>query len=186
MTDAGYLPKVIVATPDGLTVKRVREICSVSHCISPTVEQWLSTWRHNDFGWFNCIEDAWAVVPEPERARYRLFAYRVAPVRFRKGERLPVSVPENAHPVAIPSSFVSLGFDGVSKSMESAQGFECSPLSCNAMAGEVRANEHCLFATIEAAIEGAESFSRQEPESGDYYVVEVLEERITEGRRTSE
>ncbi|HME63078.1 MAG TPA: hypothetical protein VKH62_17680 [Candidatus Binatia bacterium] len=43
------------------------------------------------------------------------------------------------------------------------------------MADEIEVNEFCLFPEIDAAIAGAERFSREQPEPGDYYVVEVLE-----------
>lgn len=54
-------------------------------------------------------------------------------------------------------------------------GFECSPLSCNAMAAEMTANSHCLFRTLAEAVAAAALFSVGQPEPGDYYVVEVLE-----------
>ncbi len=50
-------------------------------------------------------------------------------------------------------------------------------LSCNSMAAEVSSNEFCLFDSLEAAIAAATRFSIEQPEPGDYYVVEVLEER---------
>ena len=175
MIDAGYFAKMIVKKPESLHVQGVREICSVSTCISPGPDGWVDQWRHNEFGWFNTIVDAWSVVPELERPRYRLFAYRIGLTRFRKGEPLNVSVPADVHPVPIPAGFASLGYDAVSKYMESVLGFECSPLSCNAMAGEIPANEFCLFGTEAAATAGAKAFSVEEPEPGDYYVVEVLE-----------
>ena len=135
----------------------------------------MDQWRHNDFGWFNTIEDAWGVVPEANRGRYRLFAFCIALTRFRKGEPLDVAVPSDVRAVPIPETFESLGYDAVSKFMESVLGFECSPLSCNSMAAEIPANEHCLFSTEAAATAAARSFSVEEPEPGDYYVVEVLE-----------
>jgi hypothetical protein len=63
--------------------------------------------------------------------------------------------------------------------MESVLGFECSPLSCNAMATEMDTNEYCLFDSLEAAVAGAARFSIEQPEPGDYYVIEVLEEPRT-------
>ena len=39
------------------------------------------------------------------------------------------------------------------------------------------ANGYCLFDSLEAAIAGAMRFSIEQPEPGDYYVVEVLEGR---------
>ncbi len=175
MVDAGYFAKVIEPTPDWLKCQSVREICSVSTCISSGADEWIDHWCHNELGWFNTIEDAWSVVPASERHRYRLFAYRLTLTRFRKGEPLEVALPADVHPVPIPATFRSLGYDAVSKSMESVLGFECSPLSCNSMAQEIPANEFCLFATEAAATDGAQAFSIQEPEPGDYYVVEVLE-----------
>lgn len=176
MIDAGYFAKVVEPTPEGLDVQGVREICSVSTCISSGAEGWVQQWRHNPYGWFNTIEDAWAVVSLGERHRYRLFAYRIGLTRFRKGEPLAVVVPADVQ-AAAPTGFVSLGYDAVSKSSESVLGFECSPLSCNALAGELPVNESCLFGTEAAAIAGAKAFSIEEPEPGDYYVVEVLESR---------
>jgi len=43
------------------------------------------------------------------------------------------------------------------------------------LAEEILTNQYCLFPTIEAAIAGAERFAREQPEPGDYFVVEVLE-----------
>jgi hypothetical protein len=179
MIDAGYFAKAIALAQDGLNVQGVREVCSVSHCISAPAAKWFATWRHNDCGWFNRIEGAWAVVPVRERARYRMFAYRLVPTGWRKGQQLPPWVPEDVHPEPPPDTFVSLGFDAVSKSADSSQGFEHSPLSCNGMVGEFQANEFCLFATVEAATAAARAFSVEEPEPGDYFVVEVLEDRCS-------
>jgi hypothetical protein len=75
----------------------------------------------------------------------------------------------------IDSWLRSLGFDCVGKSMYTALGFECSPLSCNEMASEIAANQFCLFTDLDGAIAGAERFAVEQPEPGDYYVVEVLE-----------
>jgi hypothetical protein len=116
-------------------------------------------------------------VPETERQRYRLFAYRISLTRYRKGAPLDVPVPADVHPVPFADTFSRLGYDAISKFMESVLGLECSPLSCNGMAADLPANEHCLFDTEEDAAAAAKRFSIEEPEPGDYYVVEVLEAR---------
>ena len=179
MIDAGYFAKRITPRPDGLHAPGVREICSVSCCISPGPDDWIGHWRHNEFGWYNTIDDAWSVVPEADRPAYRLFAYRIALTRFRKGEALEVPVPADVHPAPIPADFASLGYDAVSRSTGSGFSFECSPLSCNMMAGEIPANENCLLDTEAAATAAAKAFSAGKVEPGDYYVVEVLEARRT-------
>lgn len=73
----------------------------------------------------------------------------------------------------LSASFVSLGFDVVNKTPFSAF-FECSPLSCNGIAGEVPVNRYCLLATLEEAIASAQRCAREEPEPGPFYVLEVL------------
>ena len=45
------------------------------------------------------------------------------------------------------------------------------------MAAELRTNECCLFHGLDEAIAGAEQFAVEQPEPGDYYVIEVLERR---------
>ena len=177
MIDAGYFAKRVAAKPEWLNVSAVHEICSASHCISSAPDAWIEPWLHNEFGWFNRASDALAVVRADQKAEFRLFAYRIYPQLFRSGQRHGMLIPPDAHPDPIPASFKSLGFDSVNKSMPSVLGFECSPLSCNSMAGEMRANEDRLFDSLEAAIAGATRFSIEQPEPGDYYVVEVLENR---------
>lgn len=177
MIDAGYFWKRIVMRPNEIDAPQVREVCSVSDHISSGPDNWETPWIHNEFGWFNSVADATSVVPEPDRPAYRLFAYRVAPYVYRVGNRIGLQLPANVHPVAIPANFVSRGFDAVSKSDPSGLGFECSPLSCNYFASEIPTNEFCLFPSVEAALAGAEQFSRGTAEPGDYYVIQVLEAR---------
>ena len=178
MIDAGFFAKRIEPKPEFLKAPGVREICSVSGCISSGPEKWIELWLHNDLGWFNRIADAGRVIPGGEEAHYRLFAYRLYPEVFTRTGRVPLVIPPNVAPEAISGDFRRLGFDSANKSMESVLGLECSPLSCNSMADELAVNEFCLFAELSAAIAAAERFAAEQPEPGDYYVVEVLEQVI--------
>jgi hypothetical protein len=135
----------------------------------------VEAWVHNERRWYNSPELAWSVVPEADRSRYRLFAYRLLESYFHKGEERPLVVPGDVQVVPVPPSYGRLGYDAVSKFMESVLGFECSPLSCNSMANELPANKFCLFGSLDEAVQAARRFSVEEPEPGDYYVVEVLE-----------
>jgi hypothetical protein len=173
--DAGYFAKQIEPKPEFLNAPGVREICSVSECISSGPEGWIEHWLHNEFGWFNRAVDAVRVIPLGHESRYRLFGYRLHPEIFRSGNRVPLTIPADVRPEPIPSTFRSLGFDSLNKSMNSILGLECSPLSCNSMAAEIVVNAFCLFPALDDAIAAAERFSREQPEPGDYYVVEVLE-----------
>jgi len=176
MIDGGYAVRRVAAAPADVMFRGVREICSVSDCISQSPEQWINTWLHNDFGWFNAVTDALQMLPE--ETVHRLFAYRVHDEVFRKGAALPLEAPANVAPEPIPATFETVGFDAISRSKTTTRGFDCSPLSCNSMAAECSANEQCLFATLDAAIDAARRFSIDQPEPGDYYVVEVLEGRV--------
>jgi hypothetical protein len=175
MIDGGYSAKRVASRPEALNAPGVREICSVSTCISSGPENWIEHWRHNEFGWFNSVADAMSVVPEAERQQYRLFAYRLEPFIYRQGTKINLNVPSDVHPDPIGPEFVERGFDATNKSMETVLGVECSPLSCNYLAAEIPTNEFCLFPTLQAALEGARTFSIEQPEPGDYYVVQVLE-----------
>lgn len=176
MIDGGFAVRRVAAAPLDEAFRGVREVCSVSTCISEGPEQWINTWLHNDFGWFNAPSDALQMVPE--ESVHRLFAYRVHDEMFRKGEVLTIERPANVAPEPMPATFRTIGFDAVSRSPSTSRGFDCSPLSCNSMAAERSANEHCLFATLDAALDSARQFSIDQPEPGDYYVIEVLEGRV--------
>jgi hypothetical protein len=149
VTDAGFFVKRIERRPEGMQIPHVREICSVSECISSGPEDWIKHWRHNDLGWFNRISDAMSVIPPGQEAAYRLFAYRLHPEIFRAGGRVPLVLPKDVQPEPIPDGFQRLGFDAANKSIESTLGLECSPLSCNLMAAEIGTNEFCLFPGFE-------------------------------------
>ena len=175
MIDGGYFPKRIARRPKELDAPGVREIASVSECISFGPENWIDRWRHNELGWFNTVADAISVVPETERTLYRLFAYRLEPFAYRQGNRIEIVIPPDVRPAPIGPELVERGFDAVSKSMGSVLGFECSPLSCNYLAAKIPTNEFCLFQNRDAAAAAAQSFSIEQAEPGDYYVIQVLE-----------
>ena len=175
MIDGGYFVRQIVARPNEMVAPGVREICSVSECMSSGPEDWIQRWLHNSWGWFNRIADALAVVPPGKESNHRLFAYRMYPEIFTAGGRLPLEVPHDVRPEPVGVDFRSLGFDSAGRSMRSSLGLECSPLSCNGLAAEIPVNEYCLFPELREAIAGAERFALEQPEPGDYYVVEVLE-----------
>ena len=182
---AGYFARRVMPRPQHLNTPGVRDVCSVSECMSPGASDWISAWRHNGLGWFNSPADALSVVPEEQRGRFRLFAYRIHPEVFRARQRSIIDLPADVRPEPIPESFRSIGFDSASKSSAAALSLECSPLSCNEMGAELPVNEHCLFPTLEAAIAGAERFAIEQPEPGDYYVVEVLEGPSIEPSRST-
>ncbi len=166
----GYFPKHTAVPADWCGPPHVAEICSVSDCVSAAPSGWIDHWLHNDWGFFNTPTDAELVIPPGSRG-FTIFAYRLLPVRFVRGRSESLAIGELAvEPLS--AAFVSLGFDAVNKVYSAF--FECSPLSCNGLAGEVAVNPFCLVENLEQAVALADRFSREEPEPGPYYVLEVL------------
>jgi len=166
----GYFLKRTSVPKDAWVPASVVEICSVSDCLNRSPEGWIDLWLHNDLGLYNTCDDARGIVVD-QAEEYSLFAFRLLPARFVKGNREPLTIPAlSVEPLR--KGFVSLGFDVVSKS--NSHFFECSPLSCNGLAQEVPVNRFCLVDTLAEAQSLADRCSREEPEPGPYYVLEVL------------
>lgn len=171
----GYFAKN-TKVPVGWTASdHVKEICSISDCVNSSPPGWIDHWLHNDWGFFNTVMDARLVVPSGS-AEYAVFAYRLLPVRFARGKAEPLKIDELTVE-QVPPTFVSLGFDVVNKVYSAF--FECSPLSCNYLANEVAVNEFCLIDDFGQAVSLADRCSREEPEPGPFYVLEVLRDAST-------
>jgi hypothetical protein len=183
-TFIGFLAKNIVPKPDWLKADSVREICSLSNCISKTHPDAFEQWQHNRFDLYRTEALAMAVIPEAERASYEIFAYRLWPVMFdENGQRdfEPLGLPgDDETGVSSPpwadepdwSAWKFLGYDLVGMGMS---GFECSPLSCNGYAAECEVNEYCLIDDLTGAMALGKIFGGPEGrvEPADYFLVEV-------------
>lgn len=166
----GYFPKKATPRPEGYDLPGVVDIASVSGCIAkgPETDRELDV---NALDFFDDVDAAESVVPESDQSQFNVYAYEFLDERFVRGLAEPWTVPPLA--CKLPDSdFEPLGFDVVSKSITDF--FECSPLSCNGKAATFRANVHCLFNALEAAVAAAEVFSKEEPEPGLYYVARVF------------
>jgi len=175
----GYFPKRRTPAPDWLAASKAEEVCSVSTCIAKAPPDWVDHWVHNDWGFCNTVADAISLI-EPGDGEYVLYAYSIHSNRYSGGEPQGVDVAlafghYTDRPVApepLPPDFVSIGFDVAGNSLSSY--FECSPLSCNRIASEIDVNKYCLLDDLDSSLEAARRFSVEQPEPGDYYVVQVL------------
>jgi hypothetical protein len=168
----GYFPKRVIPKPDWLEAAGVKEICSVSTCISEDPDGWIEHWLHNDLWVFPTIESARRVLPVDEAAAaFQIHAYRMFPTQFDHGVESPYPIP-SLQVEPLPADFVRLGYDAVGRSSDTA--FDCSPLSCNHGAEEFAVNRYCLVNDAEQALELARIFSMGNWEPGPYFVVEVL------------
>ena len=173
----GYFPKKATPLPEGYNLPGVVDIASVSDCIAEGPEDWVTSGTFNELGFFDDVDSAEAVVPQPDSSQFEIDAYEFLDERFEGGLAQPWTVPQLAcEPPG--SDFEPLGFDVVSKSVTDF--FECSPLSCNGAAQTFRANAHCLFDALDDAVAAAKVFSTGNWEPGPYYVARVLRRRRTD------
>ena len=106
----------------------------------------------------------------------KMFYYEAFEKEFDgdKADWVPI-VPESAFltDVRLPEHKVLRGFDVVSYSLHALP--ECSPLSCNSLAGALKANRFCLLDDFESALRVAEQFGRDPPEPGPFRIIGVYE-----------
>lgn len=180
----GYFAKPTMKRPDWLKAPQVEEICSASNCMSRADWDWINEWKHNACWLYDSSDLAREVLPSDKRDACDVYAYRLFPVRYFKGQRQSWSFPAvNAFPLS--ADFERLGVDLFSRSFENiaecAPLFEHSPLSCNNLAAEVPTNRYCLLDSPEQAfaqvptLEAPGKPARGEP--GPYHIVEVWRKR---------
>jgi hypothetical protein len=101
-----------------------------------------------------------------------LFYYESHELEF-DGQSWNAFAPESSFQtnVIVPFSKRLDGFDVVTFSCKTSP--ECSPLSCNMMAGELPTNSHCLFDSFEEAAMHTTSGTFNNSEPGPYRIFAV-------------
>jgi hypothetical protein len=179
MIGVGYLAKRIAQRPDWLKVPGVKDIYSVSNCISGDFMDYIKFWRHNRYWLFDTpkIIQTLSLENSIDLASLTFFYYEVYEKEFdaeRKEWMLfePESFPTN---VIQPAKKEFHGYDVVTFSVGTNP--ECSPLSCNHLASEIRTNSHCLLESFEEAKErlGSGKFDKGEPGPFRIFAVYTIE-----------
>lgn len=158
----------------------VDELCSVADCIAKRPDGWVQRW---DFNRASCYGTEAAALATTEGASgYQLLAYALVTQKLSESDTevevdadviLPQGLPE-LPTTPVPAELAVLGYDVVSKQHAGMMDFECSPLSCCGLAGEVGVNRYCLINDLDAALRLARRWDQEQPEPGPYYVVQVL------------
>ena len=159
----GFKAKLVIPRPDFVTNLTVREILSVSGCMSEDAVDLMNPWGLNEWGLADTEEIIERAIERENvvDSRLRCFFYEGIGQELEEGEweeieRLPTGVVR-------PASGYSLrGFDIVCCTI--GYMLDCSPLSCNDGAGQFPVNEHCLLESFEEAVRVAEAID----ESGKY------------------
>lgn len=176
MIPVGYMYKKIAQSPDWLNVPAVKDIYSVSSCISNDFTDWINFWKHNGYWFFDSPEILKKLMEEenisPERSE--LFYYQVYEKQWNEESRQWIEFqpePSFYTDVEEPENILLEGYDIVSFSCQTSA--ECSPLSCNHMAQQIPVNSHCLLSSLEQAVSIIESNQFEDCEPGPYRIFAV-------------
>ena len=135
---------------------------------------YIQYWKHNRYWLFDSPEAIQAVAQDNhiQLEGTSLFYYEVYEKEFDGKNWLPhqpdASFPTNVH---TPSEKALKGFDVVTFFAHSSP--ECSPLSCNGLAGEIHTNEVCPLDSFENAYQKVSTGAFNQAEAGPYRMFTV-------------
>jgi hypothetical protein len=176
MVPAGYMAKRVENRPEWLKSDSVRDIYSLSGCISKYFGDYIPHWKHNGFWLFDSPADIRKVAEEKsfDLTHLRIFYYEVYEHQFDEDRRMWEHFePEKSFKtgVEVPKEKMLEGFDVVTFSAQTSP--ECSPLSCNSLAESIPVNERCLLRSLEEAIRLLEAGAFHNSEPGPFRIFSV-------------
>jgi len=154
MIPAGYMYKQVAMRPEWLkATPRIKDIFSLSGCISRNFADYINHWQHNGLWMFDKPEIMRAIAQKDgiDLAGMTLFYYEVFEKEFRErdGGWASLIIKDFPMNVAEPASKTLCGYDVAT--FWAGSSAECSPLSCNHLCEKISVNEHCLFDSFEQA-----------------------------------
>jgi hypothetical protein len=170
------MAKFVARRPDWLKVACIDDIYSVSSCVSEDFCDWIHSWKHNGFWFFDSpdIIRKIAASRNVELDKATWFYYEAFEQEFVSEESHWCSfAPEPSFPLDVqpPQKPVLRGIDIVTYFVGNSP--ECSPLSCNHMAEKFAVNRHCLLDNFDEAKALVEAGCFDECEPGPYRLVAV-------------
>lgn len=176
MRPLGYMYKRVAVRPEWIKAPAISDIYSLSRCVSPFFTDYINYWKHNGYWLFNSPQDMKALAEEHSISLegMKLFYYEAHEEEFddEQSKWVPYES-EAAFETAIVAPAIKTleGFDVTCFTLHTSP--ECSPLSCNSCAETLPTNSHCLFSTIEEAIQAIEAGAFDQAEPGPYRVIAV-------------
>jgi hypothetical protein len=176
MIPVGYMAKRVAVRPDWIKAERVVDIYSVSGCVSKDFADYIDYWKHNGYWFFDSPQTILQLAEQNalDLTGTKLFYYEVHDREFdnAKGQWMTFQ-PEASFKthVALPAQKALEGYDVVTFFAKTSA--ECSPLSCNSLAAELEANQHCLLSSLEAAQQLLEEGKFKTTEPGPYRIFAV-------------
>lgn len=148
MIPAGYMAKEIFTTADKSISPDVKDVYSVSGCLSRNFVWNKPVFKHNGYYFFDTPEIIRDIAGEYDidLSEATLFYYEVYHKQYNYDKaRWESFAPDESFEtnVMLPKQKKLEGYDVASFYLE--QGPEHSYLSCNYMASRIKTNEHCLL-----------------------------------------
>lgn len=176
MIPVGYMYKKVCQKPVGFNNKAIKDIYSVSSCMSQDFDDWAHDWKHNGYWLFDSPEimESIAVAKRLDLSGMKLFYYMASEKQWNEDDKTwDIFLPEKSFTTDIkpPKQSILEGFDVVSFYANTQ--CECSPLSCNRLAESFKTNAHCLLDTYDEAIGVLNSGSLKDCEPGPYRIFAV-------------
>ncbi|MGD1896898.1 MAG: hypothetical protein ACFB16_08090 [Phormidesmis sp.] len=162
------MAKRVAARPDWLKTSQVKDLYSVSSCISQDFADYVEYWQHNGYWLFDSPEIICRLAKDHDidLSGTKTFYYEAYAYQCYEDdpawETFELEASFSTH-IQLPKKKRLEGYDIVSFALRNAP--ECSYLSCNHMAQQLKVNEHCLLASFAEAKAHLESkvFSGCEP-----------------------
>lgn len=176
MIPVGYNAKIIRPPAEWLGNSKVKEILSVSECISESPIDHTSLWMCNNWLLYSSPKALNQALAKTENVspQLRRFFYEAYEQTIFQDCWEPIEDPPE-HVIRPDESFVLRGYDIVC--FTSGVAPECSPLSCNSGAKEFPVNRYCLIHTLNDALKIAEAIDKDGGyEPGPYGIMSVWEQ----------
>ena len=156
--------------------RALKDIYSVSGCISEYFCDFINFWKHNGYWLFNSPESIEQLSKEKniDLSESILFYYEVFEKQFDENSRVwSTFEPEPSFSTLVekPAKAHLEGYDVTTFSAGTSP--ECSPLSCNGLATEISVNSHCLLDTFEQAVQSLEAGKFDNSERGPFRIFAV-------------
>jgi hypothetical protein len=178
MIPVGYMYKKVKVNHAYIPKEHVRDIYSVSSCISSDFTDWIPFWEHNDYWFFDspAVMESIALKEKISLTGLRLFFYTLHEQHWDEEQKswslFSMPSPSGTN-VVVPEKTPSSGFDLVAYQFQNDAG--CSPLSCNHFANTLDVNKHCLLDNWIDAVSILERGTLKQAEPGPYRIVEVFD-----------
>ena len=182
MVPAGYMLKTVMLRPDWLEAGSVEDIYCASGCLSENFADYIKFWKHNGFWLF---DSPWTIIDLAKAetidvTAMTMFYYEIHEEEYDdqvcEWRTITPDCSFSTH-VLVPREKQLADYDVATFSAHNST--ECSHLSCNSLAKEIKTNKHCLFESFREAKDALEAglFCNSEPGPFRILAVYTVESR---------